>query len=284
MALASCSICRENTNTVVENGWHTCMGCGAVLGSELDQRNCSFHEVPTHALRATYTRIKRFRSKIIGGLQRRLNHAIDEEVLGLMGERFPAKTPVPPEHFLEYLGSLIIGRRKPYIHVAYYYEALFGVTLPCMPAYEEKLICRMFEEVFFATDRLKLERPTFPMSTLLRLIVDNFEFSLKTQLVVRFAKRLRCPRRRRRYQEMFARCCEYITKHERTYGAIKALRRKTPSEVAEGPGSHPADDRVPPRFDLHHCTRDEQGGGQGDLRPEQDDGFEKRTALLLMCL
>ena len=113
MAHVSCSTCRENTNTVVENGWHTCMGCGAVLASELDQRNCSFHEVPTHALRATYTRIKRFRSKIIGGLQRRLNHTIDKEVLGLMRERFPAQTPVPPEHFLEHLSG-----RRPVQHCA----------------------------------------------------------------------------------------------------------------------------------------------------------------------
>ena len=48
----------------------------------------------------------------------------------------------------------------------------------------------IFKEIFFASDRLKLPTPTFPMSSLLRLIVDHFEFSVATQTVVRFARRL----------------------------------------------------------------------------------------------
>ena len=83
MVHGSCSTCGDHSHIVVENGWHTCMMCGEVLGQNLDQRSCSFHAVPTHALRPTYTRMKRFRQKIMGGLQRRLNHSLDMEVLGL---------------------------------------------------------------------------------------------------------------------------------------------------------------------------------------------------------
>ena len=200
------------------------MDCGAVLGRELDESNCGYHEVPTHSITPTYTRMKRFKCKILGGLQRRLYHKLDSDVLSLLKERFDHI--VPPETFLDHLLSLDVGRRKPYIHVAYYYEAIFNIKLPMIPAHEEAQINRMFKEIFFASDRLALPKPTFPMSSLLRLIVDHFEFSLETQTVVRFAKRLRCQRRRRRYLKMFLKCCAYIYKHERTTSAIKGMRRK----------------------------------------------------------
>ena len=131
-----------------------------------------------------------------------------------------------PEQFLDHLTSLVIGRRKPYIHVAYYYEAVYKVRLPVIPENEEKQIADLFHEVFFANDRLELVRPTFPMATLLRLIVDHFEFSLQTQLIARFAKRLRCERRRRRYKKMFEKCCAFIANGDRTKRAISGLRRK----------------------------------------------------------
>ena len=211
---------------VIDGGYNTCMSCGTVKSNELNENACSFDHAPTHSLRTNYTRIKRFKTKILGGLNRKLHHTLDMEILNLLKERLDPEQPVSPEQFLDHLGSLDIGRRKPYIHVVYYFEAIYNVRLPIIPPHEEAQIAIMFHEVFFANDRLQLVRPTFPMATLLRLIVDHYEFSLQTQLIARFAKRLRCERRRRRYREMFLKCSSYIANGDRTKGAILGLRRK----------------------------------------------------------
>ena len=218
---------------VVDSGYNTCTLCGAVKSIELNENACSFDHAPTHSLRTNYTRIKRFKNKILGGLNRKLHHTLDDEVLQLLKERLDPKNPVSPEQFLDHLSSLEIGRRKPYIHVVYYFEAIYKVQLPMIPEKEEKQIANLFHEVFFANDRLELVRPTFPMATLLRLIVDHFEFSLQTQLIARFAKRLRCERRRRRYKKMFLKCCDFIANGDRTKEAIESLRRKDKGGAAQ---------------------------------------------------
>ena len=95
----------------------------------------------------------------------------------------------------------------------YYYESIFNVDLPKIPDKELNLINKIFAEVFYASKRLNLPRPTFPMSMLLRLIVDFFAFGEDTQYVVRFAKLLRCPCRRRRYKMLFLKCLLYLINH-----------------------------------------------------------------------
>jgi len=232
--VARCCNC-NGESFVVESGYNTCISCGTVISTDLNENACSFDHTPTHSIRTTYTRIKRFKSKILGGLNRNLHHTIDQEIFSLLKERLDTR-PVSPEQFLDHLSSLEIGRRKPYIHVVYYFEAIYKVRLPVIPQEELEKIANLFHEIFFANDRLKLERPTFPMATLLRLIVDNFEFSLKTQLVARFAKRLRCERRRRRYRLMFQKCCRFIANDARTREVFRNLRRKTSgADLAAGP-------------------------------------------------
>ena len=54
------------------------------------------------------------------------------------------------------------NRRKPYMYIAYYYEYIFNVTLPHIPKHEEKIINNFFAEIFYATNRLRLTRPTYP--------------------------------------------------------------------------------------------------------------------------
>lgn len=276
MESSECRTCKHQ-RVVIDSGYKTCVECGVVVGRELDESNCGYHQVPTHAITPTYTRMRRFKCKILGGLQRRLFHKLDQEVYLQLKSRFDHI--VPPETFLDHLLSLDIGRRKPYIHVAYYYEAIFNIKLPLIPAHEEALINRMFKEVFFASDRLQLPGPTFPMSSLLRLIVDHFEFSLETQTVVRFAKRLRCQRRRRKYRKMFLKCCSYIYKHERTTSAVYGLRRKeanihacTLDEITS--------------FSIPQCVSKCRGNGEGakggNVRPKEDDVSQEWSSILLM--
>ena len=241
---------------VIEDGYNTCISCGTVESSELNENACSFDHAPTHALRMNYSRIKRFKTKILGGLNRRLHHILDQEVFDKLKNRLDPARPVSPEQFLDNLTSLEIGRRKPYIHVVYYFEAIYKIRLPVIPQHEEEQIARLFHEVFFANDRLKLMRPTFPMATLLRLIVDHFEFSLQTQLIARFAKRLRCERRRRRYRELFFKCLSFIDKDDRTKAALQGMHRKKGgreaggAEVGQGPSSHSGAISIPRGGDL----------------------------------
>ena len=228
--LAECSIC-EKTQFVVDNGYVTCMLCGSVQRRELCTDTTGFSNVPTHAVKVNYTRINRFKTKIMGALQRRLNHKVDKQVLEFLKSEFDK--PTTPERFIMKLTQMRLGRRKPYMYIAYYYEYIFGVQLPKIPAAEEKLINRLFREIFYATNRLNLARPTFPMTTLLRLIVFTFNFSKETTYLVRFSKGLRCAKRRKRYRDDFEKCLRYIVKnYDRTDIHRIVKWRETP--VSEG--------------------------------------------------
>ena len=120
--------------------------------------------------------------------------------------------PSSPERFIEALTRIHTGKRKPYIYLTYYYEVVFGVELPRIPATEERILNDFFSDVFYASKRLDLPRPIFPMTTVLHLIVDRFPslFTDATRYVVRFGKKLRCAKRRRRYRHMFRKCIAYI--------------------------------------------------------------------------
>ncbi len=221
---AVCSTC-NNMQFVVDNGFVTCICCGGVQRQDLSPDKTGFQNTPTHAVKICYTRTNRFKTKIMGALQRRLNHKVDVQVLAHLRDTFQ-DTPSTPEHFIEVLTQMDLGRRKPYMYIAYYYEYLFNVKLPVIPAHEEKLINRLFREVFYATNRLALARPTFPMTTLLRLIVFTFQFSPETTYITRFAKGLRCAKRRKRYRDDFEKCLRYIIKHGGRTEIHKIVRRR----------------------------------------------------------
>ena len=162
---AVCSTCNSpDSSFVIDAGYITCTSCGSVAAPQLDSDATGYQNIPTHSIKLAYTRINRFRTKILGALQRRLNHKVDLEVLALLKAQFD--TPPTPERFIEGLTQIELSsnRRKPYMYVAYYYQYIFNVELPHLPAHEERLINRFFAEVFYASNRLALARPTFPMT------------------------------------------------------------------------------------------------------------------------
>ena len=82
---------------VVEQGYETCVNCGTVRGGvqlgentpppffynnhhQLNQRK----PINYYPIKSTYTRTNRFRKKILGAIQRRLNHDINVDVLRLL--------------------------------------------------------------------------------------------------------------------------------------------------------------------------------------------------------
>ena len=203
--------------------------CGQIARRQLDENATSFDHAATHSIKIEYTRITRFTKKIMAALQRRLHHNIDKTVRDLLAEMFTDIDRPSPERFIDAVSVIRLDRqrRKPYNYVIYYYESIFNVELPKIPEHELTLINKIFCEVFYASKRLNLPRPTFPMSMLLRLIVDFFDFSEDTQYVVRFAKLLRCPCRRRRYKALFIKCLLYLINNGyRTDIRVEQLRPK----------------------------------------------------------
>ena len=274
---SACTTCNQ-IKFVCDAGYRTCMVCGVVAGHQLDADATGYQNIPTHSIKISYTRINRFKTKILGALQRYLNHKVDTEVLALLKRKFDK--PPTPETFIEGLTQIELNsnRRKPYMYVVYYYEYIFNVTLPRIPPQEEILINKFFAEIFYATKRLALTRPTYPMTTLLRLIVFTFEFSPETTYIVRFAKGLRCAKRRRRYREDFEKCCAYIINDGDRGGLFKAVRRrklKVSASAIYEVGRPP----IQTGLDIHLQAGDGQGREKQDVSHRQDYGAEERAAL-----
>ena len=90
MRFAEGSTCEHN-RFVVEQGYETCVQCGWVRGSALGENTPSlFYPIQKtsnyycYPIKSTYTRTNRFRKKILGAIQRRLNHDINVDVLRLL--------------------------------------------------------------------------------------------------------------------------------------------------------------------------------------------------------
>ena len=272
-----CSIC-DQINFVIDAGYLTCVNCGSVAGRQLDADATGYQNIPTHSIKLAYTRINRFKTKILGALQRRLNHKVDTEVLNLLKERFD--TPPTPELFIEGLTQIELStnRRKPYMYIAYYYQYIFSVQLPQIPPQEEQIINRFFAEVFYASNRLALARPTFPMTTLLRLIVFTFKFSPETTYAVRFAKGLRCAKRRRRYREDFEKCLLYIINDGDRSDLLRTLKRRK-LKVPESAIYEVGRTHFQTGLDLHHKKANGRSSQKQNIRSKQNNGSEKRTTL-----
>ena len=276
---AVCSTCNSpDSSFVIDAGYITCTSCGSVAAPQLDSDATGYQNIPTHSIKLAYTRINRFRTKILGALQRRLNHKVDLEVLALLKAQFD--TPPTPERFIEGLTQIELSsnRRKPYMYVAYYYQYIFNVELPHIPTHEERLINRFFAEVFYATNRLALARPTFPMTTLLRLIVFTFEFSPETTYTVRFTKGLRCAKRRRRYREEFEKCLAYIIKDGDRSDLLRTLKRRK-LKVPESAIYEVGRPQLQARLSVHLEETNGQGRREQEVRHQQDYGPKEWAAL-----
>jgi hypothetical protein len=202
--------CCENAAHVLDNGYITCVSCGCVHIRELDVANTAFGHTPSR-LKTNYTRSGRFATKIIGSLLKRHHHNMDESLLATLRAR--AADLKTPEDLLLAISRWEGKGRKPYIFAVRYWEAL-GRTMRVISDKEERFICNVFGEIFFAAERLEIEGPRFPMTTLLQLIVEEFEMSPEAIFMIRFTKRLRCQFRQARYTANFKRCISYIKKNE----------------------------------------------------------------------
>jgi hypothetical protein len=191
---------------VSEEGYHVCMRCGVLGPRLLDVKNEAFDSFARSRLRTPYTRARRFRSKVIGALNRTLSHCVSGELLKWLTRG--GNCPESPEALLLAIRSWkgVPGAPKPYVHVVHYAEEVWKSKIPRMSRVDETRINTIFDEVFFAHHRLGFVKPNFPMTELLHLIAEFFELDPATIYLIRFAKRLCCPVRTERYRHMFVKC------------------------------------------------------------------------------
>lgn len=194
--------------TVSEEGYHVCRFCGVLGHRVLDVKNEAFDSCAARSrLRTPYTRTRRFRSKVIGALNRTLSHCVSGELL-----KWLTRNPNPPESPEALLSAIRSwkgdgsGSPKPYVHAVHYAEGVWKKKIPRISRVDETRINTIFDEVFFAHHRLGFVKPNFPMTELLHLIAEFFELEDDTLYLIRFAKRLCCPVRTERYRHMFVKC------------------------------------------------------------------------------
>ena len=208
-----------NAQIVLDGGYSCCVACGGISKRELSSEITPFESTATHALVSQpYTRTSRFTKKILGALlgSATSHHKCQEGLLAYLRERMRRGVECStPESILMRIAEYKSKSRKPYIHARAYYEALWGVTPISPPENEIRFISLAFEEIYFAWTRLDLGTPRFPMTTVLRLIVDYFDLT-NSKFLVRFGRVLRCPNRKQRYQENFKLCIQYLKQNGRS--------------------------------------------------------------------
>ena len=80
-----CTTCNAENCFVADQGYQTCTMCGSVQRRELNVNQTGYYGSTYHyPIKKPYTRINRFRKKIMGALQRKLNHDINDKVLRLL--------------------------------------------------------------------------------------------------------------------------------------------------------------------------------------------------------
>ena len=188
----------------IDGGFSCCVSCGAVAKRELDTR-CSSFAQNTAPLHNSYTRCKRFVTKIMGALLCRVSCPIDLKLLEAV------RRCSTPEETIVAIAKHVADddARRPYLHaVAYWVAAGKDITFP--GPREVAYYVRQFDHIFFARARLRIPCPNFPYLTLLEFIVEDHHASASMRSIMQFVRKLRCQRRRDKYAHQYQMCLAYI--------------------------------------------------------------------------
>ncbi len=186
-----------------------CVECGVVTTRDLNTSNTSFSQRFSSLGQKRYSRKKRFNNRILGALQRRINHSLDLQLVRYLKQCHRRASLNSPEELLLRM-SEYRSPRKPYLHALLYWTEVTGEKVELMTKEDEHFISMWFDEIFFARNRLAFPRPRPPMATLLQLVVQEFDLK-DVKYLVRFTRHLRCPARSRKYHEQTQKCFAYIT-------------------------------------------------------------------------
>ena len=149
-----------------------------------------------------YSRRSRFEKKVLGALRCISAHKVDVQLMAYLKQR-KIRTP---RKLLSEIAKYPTKGRRPYIFCMYYWKAL-GFTQPIVLERDMDILKREFDQVFFAWERLGFKNPKFPYSfTFQKLVAGNAKYSKGMRDLVPFVRTLRCKKRRKRYNRLFAIC------------------------------------------------------------------------------
>ena len=114
-----------------------------------------------------------------------------------------------PEDLLSSIAKYPSKNRRPYSFAMYYWSAL-GFKVPRCTEQDIKMLIFEFDNIMFAWNRLKLKRPCFPYAFLFTKLVDHGkQYSEGLKQFPKFLRKLRCDKRRVRYEKLFQKCLNY---------------------------------------------------------------------------
>jgi hypothetical protein len=203
-----------NSQYVLDNGYMCCRSCGAIKARELDVNHISFLQNVSKLHSVQYTRLGRFSQKIVGSLLQTTNYKPPENMILYLNSCRQRGVCETPEDLLVAIANYKTTVRRPYMHSTTLWSNMVGTpTIPTLGDVDKRFMCLIFEEIFYVWTRLDFERPRLPMGQAIVLIVENFNMGPTAKYLVRFIRKLKCPKRRERYASLFQKCLLYI-KHE----------------------------------------------------------------------
>ena len=172
----------------------------------LDTAQCSYNHMPRYLVTKPYSRKSRFFNKCLGLLRCLVNYKLDLTLLKFLKKR---KISTPEELFQE-IAKYPSKKRRPFDCIMFYWKAL-GFKQPICSYKDMRILKQDFDNIFFAWSRLGFSNPRFPYSFLFRRIVvaNKKRYSDGMLQLTRFVRELRCPTRKKRYEQLFKKCAEF---------------------------------------------------------------------------
>lgn len=223
-----------NAQPTAINGFFVCEVCGKILRPHYDTKYTGYQQSHYHLL-TPYSRKSRFNKKMLRALQCLNTYVIKTHII----QYLKTKQIDTPEQCVEALARCPMPNktRRPYMHVVHYWKAL-GKTIPAVSAAEINQLLRDFDNILFAWRRLNLPNPQFPYTYLMRQIVAQMShYSPSMHKLTRFLRVLKCVNRRTRYDMLFQKCLDVVTKKCDTYLINERGDRGEDSDIESEAGS-----------------------------------------------
>jgi len=188
------------TTEIKDNGFVYCSGCGVLINRMMDLSVTSFNQ-SSHYMPEGYSRRTRFVKKILGALMLTASHIIDEKLMEYLKKR---KIDTP-EELLSTIAKFPSRGRRPYQFAMFYWYAL-GKPVPRCTDDDVRMLTFEFDNIQTAWNRLNIKKPCFPYVFILEKLVQAPKYSKGVKAFVPFLRKLRCPKRRVRYEQLFQKC------------------------------------------------------------------------------
>lgn len=215
------------TAEILEDGYYFCTKCGGLLRQDLRTCHTSYNQ-STYFVSKGYSRRSRFVKKVLGSLRLMASHAVDE---GLFEFLLKQKIDTPMD-LLSCISKYPSKNRRPYSFAMYYWSAL-GKKVPRCTEQDIKMLVFQFDNIMFAWNRLGMKRPCFPYAFLFTKLVEHGDlYSAGLKQFPMFLRKLRCEKRRARYEKLFKKCINFdFTKIYEIYDKSKMEQKIDENEV-----------------------------------------------------